>query len=106
MPPQDMGDVNVHGREKVVFGAPQHLWGLHILDGAASVLAGRSNTIVTKGLDVSGTGTIDLADNAMIIKVDEEQLAGAVADVNAMIRRGLTTGTGLISTTALSNGRL
>jgi hypothetical protein len=90
----------------VYFEAPQHWWGLHISDGWASVSGGRSNTIVTKALDISGAGTFDLYDNAMIIKVDPDKLTATVADVNAMIGRGLSDGTGLISTAGVSNHRL
>jgi hypothetical protein len=42
----------------------------------------------------------------MIIKVDAADLAATVADVNAMIARGLTSGTGLISTAGIANRRL
>jgi autotransporter-associated beta strand protein len=102
---QDIGDVNVHAGASLYFGVAQHLWGLHI-EGSASVGVGRSNTIVAKGLEISDAGTLDLADNAMIIKVDPEDLAATVADVNAMIGRGLSTGSGLISTVGLANRRL
>ncbi|HEV8291778.1 MAG TPA: dockerin type I repeat-containing protein [Tepidisphaeraceae bacterium] len=103
---QDIGDVNVHPGARVFFDAPQHLWGVHIADGSATVGAGRSNTIVTKSLDVSGTGSFDLYDNAMIIKVDPQDLAATVADVNALIGRGLSSSTGLISTAGMANRRL
>jgi len=104
--PQDIGDVNVHPAGHLYLEAPQHFWGLHIVDGAAGVSGGRTNTLVVKALDISGTGSLDLYDNAMIIKVDADQMAATVADVNAMIARGLSDGTGLISTTGVPNHRL
>jgi autotransporter-associated beta strand protein len=104
---QDIGDVNVHPGASVSFSARQHLGVLRVVDSLVeSFPSARNNILVTEGLEVSGTGTVDLYDNGMIIAVAPGDLDAMVAQVNALIKKGLREGVGLLASGTSGNTRL
>jgi hypothetical protein len=60
--------VNVNSGATAIFEATQHLGGLNIDGGIASMSVGGDKVLVTSSLAISGGGRLDLNDNDLLIK--------------------------------------
>jgi len=92
----------VGANPSVIFNSTQHLAALNISGtGAATLAAGSGRVLVTKALSTTGSGRLDLTDNAMILDYSGATpllsiQAGLVSGYNG----GLWTGTGIRSSIA------
>jgi hypothetical protein len=97
--------INVATGASVIFNSTQHLLALNLNGGVASVGANGGRTIVTRALSVSGSGKLDLADNALILDYTGTSPA---ASIRSWISAGRASGgwdgtTGLTSSTAAAS---
>jgi hypothetical protein len=74
-------NINVNAGATARFNATQHLNRLALAGGVAIVASGGGNTIVTKSLDITGSGRIDLADNDLVI----DYAAGTSSPMNTIL---------------------
>ena len=72
-----------------------------VAQGVATLAAGAGKTLVTKSLAFTGTGRLDLNDNALIVDYDgTSPLATIQSLINAARNGGAWDGVGITSTTA------
>jgi hypothetical protein len=107
--------VNIENTALVTFAASQRLAALRIGGGfqgedvapVAVLEANGSRVIHTNELAVDPTGTLDLADNALIVQATPETRASVRADVETFLAAGCSggtwLGTGITSSTARSD---
>ncbi|MEA2735820.1 MAG: hypothetical protein QOE14_2271, partial [Humisphaera sp.] len=100
-------NINVNAGATARFNATQHLNRLALAGGVAIVASGGGNTIVTKSLDITGSGRIDLADNDLVI----DYAAGTSSPMNTILpwllagqNDGDWLGNGIASTSAGDTG--
>ncbi|MBC7784783.1 MAG: N-acetylmuramoyl-L-alanine amidase, partial [Burkholderiales bacterium] len=91
-------NVNVSGTGQIVFATSQHLGSL-TLTGSASVKPGSNSVISVRTLNISGGGTFDLHNNALVI--DYTNASSPYTSILNMLKSGLHQfggiGTGIAS---------
>jgi hypothetical protein len=101
----DVVNVNTDGSGTAtgVFNTSMNLGVLSIGSGGlANMTANGSNLLSATGLVITGTGTLDMFDNDMM--VTPGNVAAIQALINSARTNGTWTGTGITSTTARNNG--
>ena len=95
-------NTDASGTARVAFNATQRIGALNVGSGGTATLgAGGANVLTVSSLGITGSGRLDLTDNAMIL-----DYAGAtpVASIRALLASGFNggawNGAGLISSTA------
>jgi hypothetical protein len=94
-------------RGSLIMNSSQHLASLSIAAGGSAVLSAAGNRVlVTKNLDVQGT--LDLADNSLIMQATAQTRAAALALVEGYLRSGYGAaphwhGSGITSSAAAAN---
>ena len=105
---QDIGPVNVHDGALVSMRTSQQFAELNIASGGAAVMSsgGGKVLVLTDSIQILGTGQLDLADNAMILRSNFVDRADDRELVAGYIKSGLNaegefwTGPGITSSTA------
>jgi hypothetical protein len=89
--------VNVASSGSVVFNSTQHLEGLAITNGVATLSAGGNRVLVTRNLSVTGTGKLDLTNNDLILNYSSISPVGtwngsAYTNVTGLVASGYNGG--------------
>ena len=98
--------VQANNSSAVVFGAAQHLSGLQLTGGSASLAGGADKVLVTQTLSIESTASrLDLADNFLIVNyTGSSPYSQMLAWLKSGYAGGTWTGNGITSSVAALDG--